>query len=228
MRATIIHLFAILSATLGLFYQRLSAAEVDRSSATGRSGVEIFESCRLCHSTKEMQRGPILDGLPAWYLTRQLNKFREGVRGTNSENRSEVLMGAAMSSLQGEAEQARVVEYIASLPPQNHLRTLKTGAAQGRLLYLSCGACHGTRAEGRPELQSPPLNVQEDWYLLEQTGKFKTGLRGLHPHDQEGGLMHRVVANMEPTQIRDVIFYIATELTRTNTAANKTSPTLSN
>src|ERR1041384_6737959 len=51
------------------------------STASGpRSGAEIFASCLLCHSTKEMQRGPIVAGLPAWYSELQLRKFAEGVR----------------------------------------------------------------------------------------------------------------------------------------------------
>ena len=34
-----------------------------------------LDACMVCHSTKEMQRGPVLDGLPVWYLEAQLKKL---------------------------------------------------------------------------------------------------------------------------------------------------------
>lgn len=166
-----------------------------------------------------MQRGPILDGLPAWYVRRQLLKFRDGVRGANPENRSEFLMGAGQSILQDEREIARVSDYIAALPPAVHLRTIKQGGPGGAALYLSCGACHGTRAEGRPELKAPPLNVQEDWYLLDQLRKFQSGLRGSHPEDGEGSLMRAAAAALQPEQMRDVVFHITRHFAATNATA---------
>lgn len=166
-----------------------------------------------------MQRGPILDGLPAWYVRSQLRKFRDGVRGTNAENRSEILMGAGQSILHDDGEIARVSDYIASLPPAVHLRTIRQGGPGGAVLYLSCGACHGTRAEGRPELKAPPLNVQEDWYLLDQLRKFQSGLRGSHPEDGEGSLMRAAAAALQPEQMRDVIFHITRHFSATNAAA---------
>jgi cytochrome c553 len=39
-----------------------------------------------------MQRGPILDGLPSWYVVHQLSKFDKGIRGAKEENKSEFLM----------------------------------------------------------------------------------------------------------------------------------------
>ena len=45
------------------------------------------DACMVCHSTREMQRGLVLDGLPAWYLEAQLKKFRTGQR-QKSENKA--------------------------------------------------------------------------------------------------------------------------------------------
>ena len=45
------------------------------------------DACMICHSTREMQRGPVLDGLPAWYLEAQLKKFQTGQRGKNPKTR---------------------------------------------------------------------------------------------------------------------------------------------
>src|SRR5262245_33963904 len=62
------------------------------TNQVARAGAEIYEACLLCHSTREMQRGPVIDGLPAWYAKDQLLKFHRGVRGKNPENKSEALM----------------------------------------------------------------------------------------------------------------------------------------
>ena len=51
-----------------------------------------LDACLVCHSTREMQRGPVLDGLPEWYLAGQLREFKLGRRGNNPANRAGVLM----------------------------------------------------------------------------------------------------------------------------------------
>ena len=68
------------------------------------------DSCLICHSSQEMQRGPIIDGLPAWYGKAQLEKFRDGIRGQNPENRSELLMGSLETAL-------ATTKPFASFPP---------------------------------------------------------------------------------------------------------------
>jgi cytochrome c553 len=198
------------------------ATEVDPPRRTAQ---EIFETCRLCHSTKEMQRGPILDGLPAWYVTLQLNKFKAGVRGTNSENRSEALMAAAISLPRDDDEIRRVAEFIGALPPQKHLKIVRGDEQRGKSLFLACVPCHGERGQGNPELKSPPLNVQEDWYLLDQLRKFKAGQRGSDPRDVEGKTMQPVMGFLETKDLRDIVRYIALELSRTNASHIPTEPT---
>ena len=59
---------------------------------------KLVQECRVCHGIEEAQRGPILDGMEYWYLYEQLQKFRSGIRGQNSENRSEQLMGIGVKS----------------------------------------------------------------------------------------------------------------------------------
>jgi cytochrome c553 len=191
--------------------------------SAGRAGAEVFASCLLCHSTKEMQRGPILDGLPAWYLEPQLKKFAEGVRGRNPENKSEALMGAGEAILHDAGERARVSQHIASLPPQRHLLTVRGDLERGRELYAAvCAICHGpTGREGREDLKSPPLTPLEDWYQLDQLRKYQSGLRGTNALDVEGQLMRAAVLTMSEQDFRDVTRYIAEELAATNAPAPK-------
>ena len=58
------------------------------SPTLGQVGTATIDACMVCHSTREMQRGPVLDGLPEWYLTEQLRNFKSGHRGKNPSNRS--------------------------------------------------------------------------------------------------------------------------------------------
>jgi cytochrome c oxidase subunit II len=177
-----------------------------------RSGGEIFTSCLLCHSTREMQRGPIIDGLPAWSVELQLKKFRDRIRGSNPANKSAMLMGAGESILQDDEEIRRVAEHIAGLPPQAHLLTVRGDKNRGKLIYLQCANCHGFKGEGKLESKSPPLNTLEDWFQLDQLRKFKSGLRGKHPQDVEGNAMRLAVMGLSDDDLKNVTRYIAEDL----------------
>jgi cytochrome c oxidase subunit II len=179
---------------------------------TGRSGREIFEACLLCHSTREMQRGPILDGLPYWYVQSQLEKFRLGIRGTNVENRSALLMAAGLSSLSNRSELRVVANYISRLPPQPHLLTVRGDVAHGKQVYQICLPCHGDRGQGNVALKGPPLRLLEDWYMLDQARKIQAGVRGGHAADLDARSMRAAVLALREQDFHDVIRYIAQEL----------------
>jgi len=65
--------------------------------ALGQVDTATIDACMVCHSTREMQRGPVLDGLPEWYLAEQLRNFKSGHRGKNPANRAEALMALESS-----------------------------------------------------------------------------------------------------------------------------------
>lgn len=184
------------------------------ANAAGLTGHDLFQPCLLCHSTREMQRGPILDGLPAWYVENQMRKFRDGIRGSEPENRSAVLMAGAVSPGLSDTDTVLLARHISQLPVRDHLTTVRGDTERGRALYVICAACHGDRAQGNEELKGPPLDVQEDWYLLDQLRKFKAGLRGRHPGDVEGQTMAAVMATLEDAQLRDIVAYITAEFAR--------------
>jgi cytochrome c oxidase subunit 2 len=159
-----------------------------------------------------MQRGPILEGLPAWYVELQLKKFSSGVRGRNPDNKSEALMGLGSAQVHDPEERRRVAAHIASRPPPPHLLTVRGDRERGRELYQACAPCHGERGEGRPELKGPPLNTLEDWYQMDQLRKFKSGLRGRDPRDVEGLAMGAALTAQGEQEFRDVTRFIAEEL----------------
>ena len=129
----------------------------------------------VCHSTREMQRGPVLDGLPEWYLAGQLRNFKSGHRGKNPANRAEALMGAAMAKVESEAQLAALARHFAARKPQPFIRVVRGNIAIGRAHYATrCASCHGAKLEGQP-----------DWRKRNADGTLKAP-----PHDETGHTWH--------------------------------------
>jgi len=176
----------------------------------------MIDACMVCHSTREMQRGPVLDGLPEWYLADQLRKFKSGQRGKNAANRAEALMGVAMAKVETEAQLAALARYFAKRKPKPSIRVIRGDVVAGRTLYvIRCVSCHGVRGEGKLEIYSPPVNVQEDWFLLDQLRKYANGQRSVHPSDTGGALMKVAAENLSLNDLRNIVAYIAKDLTVT-------------
>ena len=112
--------------------------------------------CRICHGTKEAQRGPILDGMEYWYLAEQMQKFHSGVRGQNPRNRSEYLMGVGTRKIENKVEIAYLADWFANQKPKPAIRTIRGDKVLGKKLYEQrCVQCHGENAEGNRKLKSP-------------------------------------------------------------------------
>jgi cytochrome c553 len=185
-------------------------------TALGQVGQSTLDACMVCHSTREMQRGPVLDGQPEWYLAEQLRNFKSGRRGKNLANRAGTLMGAAMAKVETEAQLAALARYFASLKPKPFIRVIRGDIAIGRAHYATrCASCHGASGEGKPEIESPPVNVQEDWFLLDQLRKYANDQRGVHPSDAGGLMMKAAAAALSQDDLRHVVAYIAKDLTVT-------------
>lgn len=172
----------------------------------------LVQSCLLCHSTREMQRGPIIDGLPSWYLELQLRRFMTGERGKNPTNKSEFLMGSGISLLQTEEDLATVVQHFSSLPPARHVKTIRGDNERGAAHFTFCATCHGPNGRGREEIKAPPLVVQEDWYLFDQLNRIKAGLRGGQETNSPVWVMHQAVQGLNTQDFRDVVSYVNDEL----------------
>jgi len=179
------------------------------SKAELAAGKAIWETCTICHSTKEMQRGPLLEGREAWYVEAQLQKFKDQWRGTNTANRSEVLMASALDKLPDEAAIKNVAAYIATLPPVEHRKTVRGDVERGRVGYAACAICHGPKAEGIVQLKAPALDELEDWYIIDQLRKFKNKTRGYHPEDITGLQMSAAVQHLTPQDMKDITAFVA-------------------
>ena len=184
--------------------------------ALGQVDTATIDACMVCHSTREMQRGPVLDGLPEWYLAEQLRNFKSGHRGKNPANRAEALMGVAMAKVETEAQLAALARNFSGRKPKPSIRVVRGNIPIGRAHYATrCASCHGAKGEGKPEIKSPPVNVQEDWFLLDQLRKYATGQRSVHPSDAGGLMMKASLAGLSPGDFQNMVAYIARDLTVT-------------
>jgi len=191
--------------------QKLNTGATDHPPLTKAelaAGKVIWETCTICHSTKEMQRGPLLEGREAWYVESQLHKFKNQWRGTNTANRSAVLMASALDKLPDEDAIKNVAGYIASLPPVEHRKTVRGDLERGRAGYTACAICHGPKAEGIVQLKAPALADLEDWYILDQLRKFKNKTRGYHPDDITGQQMSAAIQHLTPQDMKDITAFV--------------------
>jgi cytochrome c oxidase subunit II len=173
------------------------------------SGEVVFAACMVCHSTQEMQRGPILDGMPAWYLLAQMKKFNTGIRGTKEDNKGESLMAPVAQQYHDPSDLREVAAKFEKRPVARHLRTVRGNPQRGKLLYATCASCHGVEGRGKKSIQSPPLAFLEDWYLMDQLRKFQLGRRGYDPRDTTGKLMQNIAKIYTINDLRDIVAYLA-------------------
>ena len=179
-------------------------------------GEVLFSLCAQCHGSDgggdPEALAPAIAGLPAWFVTGQLHKFRNGGRGTHFDDISGMRMRPMSMWLRDDADVANVAAYVSSLAKVNPAPTLEGGNAEtGKQKYIPCVACHGVNGEGNQALNAPPLAGTSDWYQLTSLQKFKAGVRGTNPKDTTGMLMRPMSMTLADEQaMKDVLAYIAT------------------
>lgn len=175
---------------------------------THNSGLQKkLDGCFLCHGHSEAQRGPILDGMSAWYISAQLEKFREGIRGAHDKNKQEMLMAPLAKKL-SYREVKEISQAISNMPTRIHQANIKGDVSRGKKVYESCVPCHRADGSGDEKLMSPQLIGLEDWYIYMQLKHFKTGRRGYHKNDISGQAMSAATAHIDEQGLKDVTAYI--------------------
>ena len=203
--------FALLLALGGL---TLSGCRLGAADAATR-GQEVFETCVPCHnadgSGDPTVGAPNIAGMKAWYVERELQKFRGGVRGMDFNDMEGMRMRPMALSLPSDEDVKAVAHYVETLPPVRHANSLPGDPKAGEALYATCGSCHGDQGAGNQDLGAPRLAGVDDWYLAGELRKFRSGERGVNPKDREGRLMRPMARTLaDEDAVRDVVAYVET------------------
>lgn len=179
------------------------------------AGKAMYGVCAACHGGNGegimAMNSPRLAGQEDWYLTRQIENFKSGVRGSHAEDVYGQQMAPMAGVLPNPSVIANVAAYILTLQAPLPTPSIEGDVANGKALYAVCAACHGVKAEGLRALNSPRLSGQNDWYIVRQMKNYKAGIRGTHPDDIYGKQMAPMSMLLADEQaILDVVAYINT------------------
>ena len=171
-----------------------------------------YQVCVVCHASDglgdEALGAPALAGSSAWYLQRQLDNFKNGVRGSHSNDQLGKQMAGFAAAL-SEDQIDQLAKYISAMPAVTSASTIAGNPTKGQQLYIVCGSCHGAKGQGNEALNSPRLTGLNDWYVLRQLQNFKSGVRGQHKADTYGLQMAKMAQLLtDDDAIRDVAAYI--------------------
>ncbi len=189
---------------------------ISLTSAAAENEREPFDDryCTTCHGAdgrgNEGVQAPRLAGMEDWYLVRQLENFRAGIRGTHPKDIEGIAMQPMAAKLTDESI-ADIVQWVGSWTYIPAEITVEGDAARGQQLYAACAACHGQQAEGNEALGAPALAGQNDWYLVTQLKNFMADYRGHHPDDSFGQQMRTMSRTLgDESGVRNVVSYINT------------------
>lgn len=187
----------------------------DEAAEPAPEAVGAVAVCAVCHGPEggghSRLGAPRIGGLADWYVERQLESFRTGIRGGTREDVYGTQMHAVALTLEGDGVIADIADHIASLEPDWPEKTVSGDAERGEQLYAVCTACHGEEGRGSRELNTPSLVGMSDWYLLRQLQYFKDGIRGGNPDDTFGAQMVPIMTMFETRQdLVDLVAYINT------------------
>jgi cytochrome c oxidase subunit 2 len=179
------------------------------------AGQASYATCAACHGQQGegnvAMNAPGLAALPAWYIARQIDHFKQGIRGANDADEYGKQMAPMANMLPDATAIRNVIAYIETLEPPAPAPTLSGDPVRGAAYYNSCGACHGARAQGNYALQAPALAGQDDWYLKRQLQNFRLGVRGAHDGDTYGHQMVLMARSLQNEQsINDLLAYLNT------------------
>lgn len=173
----------------------------------------LYAVCEACHGKNgegnKALNAPRIAGLPAWYVERQLNNFKAGIRGADARDIYGTQMRPMAMTLADDKAVAAVASQIESMQAPAAPTEIEGNLENGKTLYQTCMACHGADGQGNAALNAPPLAGQSDWYLVRQLNAYKTGLRGTHKDDTYGQQMRPMAMTLASDDaVRDVTVYI--------------------
>ncbi len=177
-------------------------------------GKALYGVCASCHGANgegnQALNAPMIAGQHEWYLARQLNNYKAGIRGTHPEDTYGMQMRPMSMTLPNEQAVNDVAAYVASLKPAAAQTTMGGNAAAGKALYGVCASCHGPNGAGNQALNAPKIAGQHDWYTARQLNHFKKGIRGGDAKDTYGMQMRPMSMTLaDDAAVNNMAAYLA-------------------
>lgn len=197
---------AVLAAAIGV-------AAFQNVGAEGRA-TEIFNGlCNRCHGHQGQGmpglEAPLIAGMPAWFVEAQINKFREGKRGTNARDLPGMRMRPMARSIYTEEDIKAISAYVEAMPrPQAPITLTGADPAKGKIAFGMCVGCHGADGNGNQAMGAAPLAGQSDWYIFTQLKNFKSGVRGTAPGDAQGAMMRSMTMGLDENTMKNIAAYV--------------------
>ncbi len=178
-------------------------------------GAQLYAVCSACHGPQGQGlvalNAPKLAGQEPWYLRRQLEYYKNGVRGADPADTYGRQMAPMAATLTTDQAMRDVIAYIGTFPDLPVEATITGDVARGSQIYRVCGSCHGWDGEGIGATKAPRQTGMQDWYLARQLELFKQGIRGRHPDDLYGNQMIQMANILKDDQaVNDVVAFINT------------------
>ena len=191
------------------------AETATRVAGNADVGAAQYGVCAACHGQQgeglAALNAPKIAGQEDWYIRKQLQNYREGVRGAHDDDVYGKQMAPMAATLATEAAVENVIAHIQTFPDNPAEQTVTGDAARGERTYTYCAYCHGNNAEGLQTMNAPRMAGMTDWYLQRQLVNFRDGVRGQHPRDYYGKQMSFMGRTLKDDKmIDDVIAYINT------------------
>ena len=201
-----------------LLVSGLSACGSAPADETARAE-QLYQTCAPCHGDAGLGTDtpdattatPAIAGMPAWYITAQVHKFRDGARGKHPDDLEGLRMRPMARYFRTAEDLAVVADYVESMTPLQSSSSVDGDAGKGAGLYATCTACHQADGSGMEALGAPPLTQTQGWYLVAQLQKYKEGIRGADPNDISGATMRPFALTLADEQaMKDVVAHIQT------------------
>ncbi|MBF0236516.1 MAG: c-type cytochrome [SAR324 cluster bacterium] len=177
------------------------------------AGKANFAVCSSCHGANgegnQALNAPSIAGQEDWYVIRQLQNFKAGVRGLHPKDMYGAQMRPMAMTLSNDQAIENVAAYIQTLKAVKPVATGSGKADAGKAVFMVCSSCHGPNGEGNKALNAPKLSTLPDWYIVRQISNFKAGIRGADPKDIFGAQMRPMAMTVATDQAAaDVAAYI--------------------
>jgi len=196
----------------------LGIMTAENASAAGDAtkGKAAYAVCAACHGANGMGNkalnAPKIAGQEPWYLERQLNNFKGGIRGAHPKDPYGMQMRPMALTLANDQAVSDMAAFLSSMPvSKSSESTVKGDVTAGKASYMICQTCHGPKGGGNKALNSPKLTGLQDWYIVRQLKNFKAGIRGTKSGDLFGMQMRPMAMTLANDEaINNVAAYIAT------------------